>query len=272
MKRIKQLGLALIHPLFIQVLGLCAVAALVWFAGPLIAIAGRGPLASPTWRVAVIAVMVLVFVLVHVRKLWLANRRNQQIVDEMTAQGDSGSDPDAEINGARAQSAEEIAVLSERFNDALNTLRKARFGGPRRRSYLYQLPWYILIGPPGSGKTTALKNSGLRFPLSPSMGAWGQQAIGGVGGTRNCDWWFTESAVLLDTAGRYTTQDSHHEVDSAAWFGFLDLLKKYRRRRPINGAIVAVGIGELLRMDEVERRTHARAVRRRLNELHSTLR
>ena len=36
----------------------------------------------------------------------------------------------------------------------------------------------------------------------------GQGAIAGVGGTRLCDWWFTEDAVLIDTAGRYTTQDS----------------------------------------------------------------
>ena len=54
----------------------------------------------------------------------------------------------------------------------------------------------------------------------------------GVGGTRNCDWWFTDQAVLLDTAGRYTTQDSNSTVDKAAWLGFLDLLKKQRSRRP----------------------------------------
>ncbi|MGY2499106.1 hypothetical protein, partial [Klebsiella pneumoniae] len=93
-------------------------------------------------------------------------------------------------------------------------------GGDERRN-LYQLPWYVIIGPPGSGKTTALVNSGLNFPLAAQLGAG---AIRGVGGTRNCDWWFTDEAVLLDTAGRYTTQDSHAQVDKAAWLGFLDLL------------------------------------------------
>src|SRR3712207_7058887 len=42
-----------------------------------------------------------------------------------------------------------------------------------------------------------------------------------VGGTRNCDWWFTDEAVLLDTAGRYVTQDSEQRVDASAWLGFL---------------------------------------------------
>ena len=75
----------------------------------------------------------------------------------------------------------------------------------RGKGGLYDLPWYVIIGPPGSGKTTALVNSGLHFPLSQRFGAG---ALRGVGGTRNCDWWFTDEAVLLDTAGRYTTQDS----------------------------------------------------------------
>ena len=84
---------------------------------------------------------------------------------------------------------------------------------------LASLPWYMFIGPPGAGKTTALVNSGLKFPLADT--AVGRSAVRGVGGTRNCDWWFTDEAVLIDTAGRYTTQDSQAAVDSAAWLGFL---------------------------------------------------
>jgi type VI secretion system protein ImpL len=129
--------------------------------------------------------------------------------------------------------------------------RKRELGGKTGRTqYLYQLPWYIIIGPPGSGKTTALINSGLRFPL-------GAGKVRGVGGTRNCDWWFTDEAVLLDTAGRYTTQDSHEEVDRAAWRGFLDLLKKHRRRRPINGAFVAISLSDLMQQNEEERTAQA---------------
>ena len=37
---------------------------------------------------------------------------------------------------------------------------------------------------------------------------------------------FTEDAVLIDTAGRYTTQDSDAGADKASWLSFLDLLKK----------------------------------------------
>ena len=54
----------------------------------------------------------------------------------------------------------------------------------------------------------------LDFPLAEHFG---QQSLSGIGGTRNCDWWFTDEAVFLDTAGRYLTQDSDATADSAAW-------------------------------------------------------
>ena len=88
---------------------------------------------------------------------------------------------------------------------------------------LYDLPWYVIIGAPGSGKTTALINSGLKFPLEQRVG---KGALRGVGGTRNCDWWFTDEAIFLDTAGRYTTQDSDAASDSAGWREFLALLQE----------------------------------------------
>ena len=130
------------------------------------------------------------------------------------------------------------------------------------------MPWYIIIGPPGSGKTTALVNSSLDFPLAEQFG---KGALQGVGGTRNCDWWFTNDAVLIDTAGRYTTQDSHKVVDSSAWESFLKLLKKHRRRRPINGAIVSISIQDLLLQTEEERVQHAKIIRTRIDELMQKL-
>ena len=92
-----------------------------------------------------------------------------------------------------------------------------------------------------------------------------------MGGTRNCDWWFTDEAVLIDTAGRYTTQDSHADVDSAGWLGFLKLLKKHRRRQPINGVIVAISLTDLSSLSDDERMSHAKAIRRRIRELNDEL-
>jgi len=72
---------------------------------------------------------------------------------------------------------------------------------------------------------------------------------------------------MLDTAGRYTTQDSHELIDKAAWFGFLDLLKKHRPRRPLNGVLITMSLSDLLRLTEEERSLHAKAIRQRVEEL-----
>ena len=69
--------------------------------------------------------------------------------------------------------------------------------------------------------------------------------------------------MLLDTAGRYTTQESNADADNAAWLGFLKMLRKYRSRQPINGAIVAISLQDLSLQDEMTRQGHAAAIRRR---------
>ncbi|MCF6281087.1 MAG: type VI secretion system membrane subunit TssM [Candidatus Polarisedimenticolaceae bacterium] len=242
----------------IQLLGIIALSIIIWFVGPLIAIAGAVPLESEIVRGGVLLFIFLLWIILLLLQQVKANKTEQQMMEGIV-QADTTGD----------QSAEELQLLKERFDEALGVLKKSGKGGMASGSqYLYELPWYIIIGPPGSGKTTALINSGLNFPLSEKFGG---DAIRGVGGTRNCDWWFTENAVLLDTAGRYTTQDSHEAVDSSAWLGFLDLLKKHRKRRPINGIIIAISLSDLMLQSEEERSQHARAIRSRIEELNERL-
>ena len=82
---------------------------------------------------------------------------------------------------------------------------------------------------------------------------------------------FTDEAVLLDTAGRYTTQDSDASADSAGWAEFLNLLTKYRKRRPLNGVIVTLSAADLMTQTAAEREANVSAVRRRLDELNRNL-
>lgn len=245
---------------FISLIGVTALALVVWFYGPLLSIGEKTPLLSVKHRVITIVILFLLWVLRQVWVYFRNKRRNKQFMESMVE--DEGPSLDEQATS------EELSTLKQRLEEALGVLKKARLGKKSGKRFLYQLPWYMLIGPPGAGKTTLLANSDLKFPLADQ---YGKDAIGGVGGTRNCDWWFTEDAVLLDTAGRYTTQDSNSEVDSRSWLGFLDLLKKYRKRRPLNGAIVAVSIDDMLRMSEAERITHASNIRARLHELQDHL-
>jgi len=240
----------------IQLLGVIALSVILWYVIPLFTREGL-----VLWvRLGAIGAILLLWGLNLLWSLLRARKADQQMMDEIS-QGESDLGGD--------QSAEELGILDERFNEALEVLKKGHKGGLFSSSqYLYELPWYVIIGPPGSGKTTALVHSGLKFPLADQFG---RDAIRGVGGTRNCDWWFTDDAVLLDTAGRYTTQDSQQAVDAGAWLGFLELLKKHRRRRPLNGILIAVSLSDLMLQTEEERNLHARAIRNRVQELNERL-
>src|SRR6185312_3868165 len=245
--------------LVLYIVGMLIAALLIWFLGPLLGIGDSAPLSGELQRALAISLM---------PALWglgasFSNLRDRQAGNAL-AEGMTKS-PEAAAAGA---SAEEIAELGKRLKEALDLLKKSKGKRWIGSGWLYQLPWYMFIGPPGSGKTTALVNSGLNFPLAEQLG---KNALRGVGGTRSCDWWFTDDAILIDTAGRYTTQDSEAAADAGAWTGFLKLLKKFRKRQPINGIIVAIGLPDLLAASEPQRAEHARAIRLRIKELYTEL-
>jgi type VI secretion system protein ImpL len=233
----------------------------VWFLGDALALGEARPLEAPAARIALIVLAAAAWLGREGWRLYDARRQARRLLESIARAG-------AQDESAQ-RAAQEIAALRARFEEAAATLRSARFEGPDgTRRYVHELPWYVFIGAPGSGKTTALVNSGLRFPLEATEGA---PALQGVGGTRNCDWWFTEDAVLLDTAGRYTTQDSDRGADAAAWHGFLELLKEFRPRQPLNGAILTVSVSDLMLWSKEERARYAAHVRMRLAELYARL-
>ncbi len=241
--------------------GLVAASALIWYLGPLLALGGWRPLAADGARWLAITVFSALAASTVAARGVRSARTNRRLLDGLVAAAPAVAAPGAH----------EIATIGRRFEEAVALLKTSRLGGRRSvldalagRPYLYQLPWYIIIGAPGAGKTTALANSGLEFPLASKFG---KRGIRGVGGTRNCDWWFTSNAVLIDTAGRFTTQDSDPEADHAAWSAFLDLLRRYRPRRPVNGVLLTISVSDLLGASPEDRREHVRRLRERVDEL-----
>ncbi|MDG1282044.1 MAG: type VI secretion system membrane subunit TssM [Pseudorhodobacter sp.] len=229
----------------------------LWFFGPSLGGGDFYPFDSVSSRLITIGCLWGFALFMVLLIFLLRRRRNKKMTDDIVASVDEGSDDDDVLKG-------EMEEMRGKLKESLQLLRKSKLG----KKSLYELPWYVIIGPPGAGKTTAIVNSGLKFPLADEMG---KGSIGGVGGTRNCDWWFTDSAVLIDTAGRYTTQESDAEGDNAGWLGFLNLLKKHRKRQPINGALIAISLSDISMQDEVTQASHAKAIRRRLAELREKL-
>lgn len=175
----------------------------------------------------------------------------QAMADRGTAAGDVAGKSD------RA----ELKLIRAGMETAIATIKRSKLGLVSGAAALYELPWYMIIGNPAAGKSSAITHSGLKFPFGET------QIVRGIGGTRNCDWFFSTDGILLDTAGRYSVIDEHR----AEWFGFLDLLKKCRKKAPINGIIVAVSIAELNGADPEFGIKLARSLRKRVHELTERL-
>ncbi len=253
----------------LSLVGVAALCLLVWHAGPLLTLGTAQPFAAVGIRSLIIGAIVLVCAFYWLLRLWRALRDNEDFLAKFLSFGKGEVQDDA--------AKEELKTVASTVDRAMSQLKNLRGGGGLRRlfegkRYLYELPWYMIIGSPGAGKTTALLNSGLQFPVAHQMGkAPKSMVLQSKGGTLHCDWWFTNEAVLIDTAGRYTTQDSDAAKDTAEWTGFLGLLRKHRTRAPINGVIVALDATELLTLTEAERSEHAALVRDRLTELRQQL-
>lgn len=236
--------------LFIPLIIIFLISILIWFTGPYFAFAGYYPLAEASSRFAGIVLVLLVFAIYKLITYHRTAKLQQNMVDDI-----------AEGNGVADVISAESVELKNKFEQAFSILHKKKKG---HGNSLTDLPWYMIIGSPGCGKTTLLSNSGLKFPLFEKFS---NQAIKGVGGTKNCDWWFTDEAVLLDTAGRYTSRDSHRDVDESGWNNFLKLIKKYRKK-PISGVIASFSIADLLTMNEFEIGQQLIQTKNRISELN----
>jgi type VI secretion system protein ImpL len=229
--------------------------ALVWLVGPIVSIGDSQPFAG-IWIRSTLSVLIFALVFGPLAwRWWKVHKAEHALKAGLTRQDE--------------QSQMQAAKLHDIFKQAVETLRQhqSRKAWYLSKPGLYELPWYVIVGPPGSGKTTALKNAGLRFPLQDPLG---KESVKGVGGTRNCDWWFTDKAVLIDTAGRFTTQDSDQNTDAAGWNSFLGLLKKHRPKQPVNGVLLTLSIQELLDVDAKRKETAAK-IALRLQEMIRTL-
>lgn len=240
-------------------IGIIGLALLIWFVGPIIAVGSIKPLANKYVRIGLIALILGFWLARFLFKLIHQAKRNAALINEMKVAQEPILKNVSTDSAMSRQFAEIDEILKNaKFNSGRNKLI-SKFGNGQ---YLYQMPWYVVLGAAGSGKTTALKQSGLNFPLESSFGS----SISGLAGTRDCDWFLTDQAVLLDTAGRLSLHDSHSEHDAYDWKEFITLLKKYRPKQPINGVIVTVGVDDLLNYNN-NIRVLAHELRKRINEM-----
>lgn len=186
---------------------------------------------------------------------WLSARRQKRKQAESIEQSlvlEAAAAPDARAR--ERESRDDMAT-------AIGRLKSSRLADGRSgRDALSILPWYLVLGAPGSGKSAAITSSGLPFPGE------GRDAASVCSEGRDCCWWFSNQAVLLEASGRFAARQAESE-----WETFVQLLAKQQRRPALNGVVVVLAADELVARDEVWLREHASLLRRRLDALTASL-
>lgn len=205
----------------------------------------------------IILTVVLAVVIVVLLRQLKAARAAEEIERSISRQADR--DIERSVPGKVAEMQDMKADLLA----AIQALKSSKMGR-RGQSALSILPWYMVIGPAGAGKSAMIARSGLHFPLLDE--ARNPRSVKGVGGTRSFEWWLSQEAVLLDMGGRTLGAAAQFE-DTEDWVAFLDTLKQQRKEKPLNGVIVAVALDQLADREEPQVDGLARSVRERVQEL-----
>lgn len=205
------------------------------------------------WALALVVLGLVVWGLVRLSRMF-RNRREAKKLDAMVE-----GEADKAVAAADPAKRGDTEALRKRMMEAIKAIKSSRIGMHKGTAALYELPWYMIIGNPAAGKSSAVLNSGLKFPFDDGR----SNVIQGIGGTRNCDWYFTTEGIILDTAGRYSVSNE----DRMEWLTFLDLLKKHRSRAPINGILIAASIPELCSSRSEFAIELAKSLRQRIQEM-----
>jgi type VI secretion system protein ImpL len=167
----------------------------------------------------------------------------------------------AEEHGISETPADRDALkeLQDKWTEALSRLRQSKLA-KAGEDPIYALPWFLIMGERGSGKTEAIRAANPPAWLSSTAS---RQTISG---TRSCDWWFFDNLVLLDTPGRYSFPVVE-QADGREWRQVLSLLKQSRAREPFNGVIVTVAADALASRSADSLQDGASTLRRRLDDM-----
>ncbi len=217
---------------------------LIWFGGPYISIAGHAFLQNEVTRLVVLLFISLGW---GVTNFFRAHKITLQHHEQTISP--------------------ECQALNDSFNQAIDFLNKRLAKIQVSQGAIYTLPWYLVIGTKGSGKSSLLAHSGIRFAeaqrfvnLNPSE----QQ-------TNSLNWWFTHAAVLIDVPGFYIEQPDYMSSTREGWQELLRLLKTKRRYQPLNGIIVTIKINELLNPQNENNQESIKIISRRLQECMTQL-
>lgn len=106
------------------------------------------------------------------------------------------------------------------------------------RDSLYQLPWYLVLGAEQSGKSSLFNASEIHLPIGEPDLYKGQA-------NPKLKWWFLDHGIFLEPRGDgiLTFEGGFGNLKSVQTI--MQLLKRYRTARPLNGIILTIPLTDL---------------------------
>lgn len=218
----------------------------IWWKGPTWTLYGESWLQSLTrrWLATVVwGFVALAWLTVRVMK------RLQQLELQQKQQRQETQDPLAVELNAQQRYLDRWLLRLQRHLDS--------------RRYLWQLPWYLVLGPDGSGKTALLREG---FPADI---IYTPEAVRGAEQRLFIVPYVGRQAVIFDVSGELIGQaDPLHR---RLWEHALGWLVEKRARQPLNGLILTLDFPALLTADKKQLEEQIQLLRSRLQDVRQHL-
>jgi type VI secretion system protein ImpL len=226
---------------------------IVWFAGPYLVIANHLPLFEAEKRFGIIMVFFLGWLLLSLIFSTTAPQK--------TAKPTS-----------TPETLKKLQQLQGRFQGAIEFLQKTIINRQGHNINLSNLPWYLVLGPQNSGKTSLLANANVNFILSKQFKP---ESLKSIPPSESCDWWITRDLVLVDIPSGYiqcrdkTNKNTPRgSLQNILWYNLLNLIHDHRKERPLNGIVITLNLPEMIRQqNNTQQKTIIPDLKQRIVEL-----
>jgi len=220
------------QPWVLYLLLIVILSVLIWIGGPIVQVGETIPFGSPLSRLALIA---LLFIVYAFKFLSLKPTVQSPVVSPAVVEK---LETDVELN-----------KFQHCLSMAFKHLKKCR----------QNLPWHIVVGYAGSGKSQLLKKSSLEFPFIDEM------QIATSSSAADIQIHINAQGIFIDVPGRFL-EDSSGKL----WEKFINVINVGVIRKNLTSIIVTHSLSDILRGDDEEKR-RAYHVNQSINKLQQAL-
>jgi len=186
-----------------------------------------------------LVVGLILFTLFIIAQIFISRRQKSESNKEKNHQGD----PDSNVQQtSKPENYEKLGqIVNQNIDEVVSFI--AEFKHVSQGEAIYSVPWYLVIGPEGSGKSSLLLSSGLNFSRLASQR---QLELNLLKQTSLSDWRLTEDALYLDTPGEMVKESFNKN-----WEEYLKPLIQRRNDRPLDGIVVVISCHQILNADSL---------------------